>query len=67
MMTLHEEYIVDDQGDRKAVVLPMDEWRQVLDALEELADIRAYDEAKSQAPDPIPFEEAVRGIQGTPD
>lgn len=58
MINLHPQYIVDDKGERQAVVVPLAEWRQVLDALEELADIHAYDEAKRQASEPIPFEEA---------
>jgi hypothetical protein len=65
MMTIHEEYIVDDKGDRKAVVLRMAEWLQILEALEELDDIRAYDEVKQQSSDPMLFEVAVREIQGS--
>ncbi len=45
MITTHEEYVVDRDGERKAVLLPW-EWQTVLEALEELEDIRAYDEAK---------------------
>jgi hypothetical protein len=31
--------------------------------LEELDDIRAYDEAKAQPSEPVPFKQAVREIQ----
>ena len=44
VITTHEEYIVDSDGKRKAVVLPWEEWQEVMEALEELDDIRAYDE-----------------------
>ncbi len=68
MIELHEEYLVDEEGNRKAVVISIPEWRQIVRMLEELDDIRAYDEAKSQPSDPIPFERAVSEIlQGMSD
>ena len=63
MITFHEEYIVDERGQKKSVVIPMTEWEQVLEALEELDDIRAYDEAKRHSSDPMPFEQAVEEIR----
>lgn len=60
MITLHEEYLVDEAGNRKAVVLPLAAWRQIQEELEELEAIRAYDEAKAHPSEPIPFEEATR-------
>jgi PHD/YefM family antitoxin component YafN of YafNO toxin-antitoxin module len=62
MITVHEEYLVDEAGNRKAVVLPLAEWRQIKEELEELDDIRAYDDAKAQPSEPIPFEQAIREI-----
>ena len=62
MITLHEEYLVDEAGNRKAVVLPLTAWQQIKEELEELDDIRAYDKAKAQPSEPVPFEEAVREI-----
>jgi len=62
MIERHEEYGLDDQGNRKAVVVPISEWRQLLELLEELDDIRAYDAAKGQPSEAIPFEEAVSEI-----
>ncbi len=68
MIELHEEYLVDEEGNRKAVVISMSEWQQIVHLLEELNDIRAYDEAKSHPSDAIPFEHAVSEIrQGMPD
>jgi hypothetical protein len=60
MITVHEEYLVDEAGNRKAVVLPLATWRQIQ---EELEAIRAYDEAKAQPSEPIRFEEAMREIR----
>jgi hypothetical protein len=56
MIRLHEEYVVDEAGNRKAVLIPISEWNRVIELLEELEDIRAYDEAKKDPSKPIPFE-----------
>jgi hypothetical protein len=63
MITVHEEYLVDEAGNRKAVVLPLAAWQQIKEELEELDDIRAYDQAKAQPSEPVPFEEAMREIR----
>ena len=63
MIQFREQYLVDDEGNRKAVVVPISEWKQILELLEELNDIRAYDEAKSRPSEPIPFEQAVSEIR----
>ena len=59
MIAIHEHYLVDDAGNRKAIVLPLAEWQHIREELEELEDIRAYDEAKAQPSAPIPFEQAM--------
>ena len=63
VIVVHEDYVVDEQGHRKAVVVALEEWEQILDALEELDDIRAYDEAKSDPSDAVPFEQAALEIR----
>ncbi len=63
MISLHENYVVDGQGHKKAVVVPVEEWEQILEALGELDDIRAYDEAKSQPSNAVAFEQAVLEIR----
>lgn len=63
MITVHEEYLVDEAGKRKAVVLPLAVWQQIKEDLEELDDIRAFDEAKAQPSEPVPFEQAMREIK----
>ena len=66
MNTFHEQYLVDEHGSRNAIVLPLADWQRVLEDLEELDDIREYDEAKGRPSEPVPFEQAVREIrQGT--
>ena len=38
-----------------------------MEEIEELENIRAYDEAKSQPSDPVEFDEAIRQIQAGED
>ena len=47
MITVHPQYVVDAAETRTAVLIPVAEWEQILEALEELDDIRAYDAAKA--------------------
>ena len=42
------QYITDEQGQRVSVILPIQQWQQVLDELDELDDIRLYDEVKAR-------------------
>ena len=46
--TLHPQYITDERGKRVSVVLSIQQWQQVIDELEELDDIRLYDEVKAR-------------------
>ncbi len=63
MSTFHPEYVVDAENRKKAVVIPISEWRQLMEEIDELEDIRAYDKAKSGPSEPVDFEEGVRRIQ----
>jgi len=63
MVNVHPEYVVDEKQHRKAVLLPIEEWEQIVAELEELDDIRAYDSAKAEGSKAVPFEQAVREIQ----
>ncbi len=66
MMTFHEQYIVDDEGKKKSVIIPLTDWERILEAIEELEDIRTYDEVKSEPSDAIPLEQALNEINGAP-
>ncbi len=59
MVSINPQYIVDEGQHRTAVVLPLDEWEQIVEELTELDDIRAYDEAKAGPQDAVSFEQAV--------
>ena len=63
MLRIHQDYLIDENGKKKAVVVPFSEWQKIKEELEELDDIRAYDKAKSKPSEPIPFDEAVQQIR----
>ena len=63
MIQVHPEYIVDENSQKKAVVIPFVEWEKIVDEMEELEDIKAYDMAKQNIDDSIPFEQAVKEIE----
>ena len=60
----NERYVVDAHGTRVGVLLDVDRYRKLLDALEQLESIRAFDEAKAASDEAIPFEQAVKEIEG---
>ncbi len=63
MVQIHPEYIVDENSYKKAVIIPFTEWERIMDEMEELDDIRAYDAVKNSADDSIPFEQAIKEIE----
>jgi PHD/YefM family antitoxin component YafN of YafNO toxin-antitoxin module len=65
MVTLHPEFVVDEKAQKKAVLLPIAEWQRLMEEIEELEDIRAYDKAKAEPDDEVPFEEAVRQLKSS--
>ena len=65
MLSRKEQYLVDEKGNRVRVVLDIGDYQKILDELEELESIKAYDAAKSAGDEAIPFEEAVAEIERT--
>ncbi len=65
MLSRKEQYLVDEKGNRVGVVLDIGDYQKILDELEELESIKAYDAAKSAGDEAIPFEEAVAEIERT--
>jgi PHD/YefM family antitoxin component YafN of YafNO toxin-antitoxin module len=63
MLKVHKNYLINGKGEKKAVVVPFSEWHKIKEALEELDDIRAYDNAKSKPSKPVLFDEAIKKIR----
>lgn len=60
-------YIVDEQGNRRSVVLPIEEYERLVQAAEELADIADHDDAVAalqSGEERIPWEESKRRRRG---
>ena len=60
-------YVVDENGKRVGVILDVEEYEHLLAEIEELEEIRLYDEAKAELErgedELIPFDQAVREIE----
>lgn len=63
MTDIKERYLIDDEGRKISVVLDISDYRRILEELEELDEIRAYDRAKASSDETIPFDQAVAEIQ----
>jgi len=63
MPTTKQRYLTDEKGQRVGVVLDLDEYRKMLDQIEELDSIRAYDEAKASQEKPISLDLAMAEIE----
>jgi hypothetical protein len=63
LVKVKEKFIVDARGDRVGVVIDMEDYRKIMEDLEELESIRAYDEAKASGDEAIPFERAGEEIK----
>jgi hypothetical protein len=53
-------FITDEKGRKISAVLPMKQYQQLLEELEELEDMRAYDKTKAKKETPIPLRDAIR-------
>jgi len=63
MGAVRQQFIEDSQGKRIAVLMPIDQYDKMMEQLEEIDDIRAYDAAKAEEDEVIPFDQAVREIE----
>jgi PHD/YefM family antitoxin component YafN of YafNO toxin-antitoxin module len=63
MNKFKENFVIDDKGNPIGVILDIAEYRKLLEELEELESIRAYDAAKASGDEAIPFEQAVAEIE----
>jgi hypothetical protein len=61
MLTLVKpQYITNDQGEKLSVILPIDEYERMLSELEDIDDVRLFDEAKKDNTPSMPFDEYVK-------
>jgi hypothetical protein len=63
MLTIQPQYITDNAGNKISVVLTMKDFKAILEELEELEDIKLYDEAKKSNEPAIPIDDAFKMIE----
>ena len=56
-------FITNEKGERTAVIIDIEEYEKLLEELEDLDDIRAFDEATASGETPVPLEEALERIR----
>lgn len=61
-MQLKEKYVTDEKGNRIGVFLDIADYEKLLEQLEQLNAIRAYDTAKLSDEEEIPFEQALKPL-----
>ena len=62
-MVLKERFIVDENGKRIGVLLDIGDYHKLLEELEELEAIRAYDAAKASGDEILPLEQSLTEIE----
>lgn len=60
---MKEQYITDKKGRKVSVILPIRDYHEMLEKLEELEDLKVYDEAVSKNEESIPAEQAFSEIE----
>ncbi len=63
MLTIDPKFITDRSGKKISVVLPIKDFEAMMEQLDELEDIRLYDEAKKSDEPSIPIDEAFEMIE----
>jgi len=62
-MAQERQFIVNERGEKVAVVLGIEEYERLLEEIEDLEDILACKEAMASGETPIPLEEALAEIE----
>jgi len=60
---VNPQYITDNAGRKISVILPLKDFRTIMEELEELEDIRLYDDAKKSNEPSIPIDKAFEMIE----
>ncbi len=63
MASVNPRYLVDAHQMPTDVVVTIEEWRRIVEELEELEDIRAYDAALRDRENGIPLASVAEGIR----
>lgn len=57
------QYVTDNNGKKVAVIVPVKDYEKLLDELDELQCIKAYDKAKARKQEFIPASDVFKAIE----
>ena len=60
---MNETFVTDKNGKKIAIQIPLKVYEKLLADSEELEDIKEYRKAKRRKSDPIPFDQAFKGVE----
>lgn len=63
--TLNKNFVIDGKGKKVSVILPLKDYLKLIEELEELEDIKAYDKAINRKQEFIPLDKALKEIELT--
>jgi len=63
-LDIHPQFITDSAGEEVGVFLPISEYQQILEELEDYEDIKAFDEAENKSDKEfVPYRQAIEEIK----
>jgi hypothetical protein len=63
MITVHPQYITDETGKKISVILPLKEFKTIVELLDDMEDIRLYVDAITVNEPAIPIDDAFKIIE----
>jgi hypothetical protein len=63
MTAIHPQFITDIKGKKVSAIIPIKEYNQILEELEDLEDIILYDQSKNDNEPAIPKSKAMQMIE----
>ncbi|MEO5648481.1 MAG: hypothetical protein ABIR03_01005 [Ginsengibacter sp.] len=54
------QFLTDNKGKKTSVLLSMKDYEKIMEELEELGDIKAYDKAKKRNEKTVPLRDAIK-------
>ena len=56
-------FVVDSEGHKKAVLLDFERWQELLELLEDLADLQEIDRVRNAGEETLPWEQAKEELR----
>ena len=63
MNRIHPQFVTDTKGNQVSVILPIDEFKNIMEELEDADALYAYQQAKLDNEPSVPIDEAFRVIE----